>query len=88
MVLAVLSSDTPVLQAAIPEMNRSKLNVGDSVEFTPYSNSKTVGGTVLAIGADAQPLGVELVVWVVTSLDEALPLGATGTVKIHCESET
>ncbi len=87
-VLAVLSSDTPVLPAAIPEMKRSKINVGDSVEFTPYSNSRTISGTVLAIGADAQPLGAELVVWVVTSLDEALPLGATGTVKIHCESGT
>jgi biotin carboxyl carrier protein len=84
-VLSVLSDDIPVLQAAVPEMERGKIRVGDRIEFAPRSGNGRTTGTVLSIGSDTQLLGSQLVVWVVTSLDQPLPLGATGTVTIHCE---
>jgi len=84
-VLSVLSDDMPVLQAAVPEIERGKIRVGDRIEFAPKSGNGHATGTVLSIGSDTQLLGSKLVVWVVTSLDQALPLGATGTVTIHCE---
>ena len=84
-VLSVLSDDIPVLQAAVHEADRNRIRVGDRVEFAPRSGSGLTTGTVLSIGSDTQLLGSDLVVWVVTSLDAALPLGATGTVTIHCE---
>ena len=80
--VAVHSSELPVLQLAVDERKASQVHVGDLVRFAPTDGSRITGGKVIATSTVARPMGGRGVVWAVAALDEAQPIGATGTAEI------
>lgn len=83
--LAVTSDTERFARFPVPEAERSRVNLGDGVDFESPSNPGQLVGQVVDIADVAVPLGAESVYWVAVELDNAsaLPPGATGTARFR-----
>lgn len=83
-VLVSIFGDGPaMLHVAVDEADRDAVSPGDRLRFTPTASiGSPVDGTVLAVGAAAGTMGGESVIWLVASLEQQLPVGATGRARL------
>jgi len=80
--LALRSAGPPLVQVALSEHQRARVEVGDAARFWPRAGGVPMPGRVVAVASEAAVMGVRVVVWATVALDGAAPVGATGEVEL------
>jgi hypothetical protein len=83
MLLSLRAAGAPLVQVALSEHQRARVEVGDAARFHPRSGGPAVPGRVVAVASEAAVMGVRVVVWATVALDAPAPVGATGEVELR-----
>lgn len=79
-VLAVVSEGVPLVQAALPEVQKGAWSPGTALSFVP-TGGEAVAATVVRRSDEAVASAAGPRVWVVAQLESPVPVGATGVLQ-------
>ena len=88
--IEVFSTDTKVIHLPIPQSDRYRISLGDSVVFvSQMAGSPPYEGTLIDIADQPVFIGTEYVFWAVAELPESveLQIGMTGSAQLKVVGE-